>query len=89
MCSDCMLGPQKAEQWLAWAVSVMDPVHVYYKFWMLHSGVGFTNQRQLWGTVGGREGADLRTVGIVKDTRLLFPYSCNGLIKVKTTVKLD
>lgn len=67
-------GHQKAEQWLTWAVSVMDPVHVYYKFWVLHSGVQVHKSTSTLGHGGRKREADLRTVGIVKDTRLLFPY---------------
>lgn len=32
-------GHRKAEERLTRAVSVRHPVHVYYKFWMLHPGV--------------------------------------------------
>ena len=67
-------GPPEGRAVADVAVSVMDPVHVYYKFWMLHSGLQVHKSTSTLGHGGRKREADLRTVGIVKDTRLLFPY---------------
>lgn len=67
-------GPRKAEERLTWAVSGMYPVHVYYKFWMLHVGVRVHKSTSMLVGSGREREVDVRTVGMVKATRQLFPY---------------
>lgn len=57
---------------------------------MLDSGMQVHKSTAVPVQSGRKAGVGLWTVGIATDTRLLFPIlKCNGLIKVKTTVKVD
>ena len=67
-------SPREAEQQFTWAVSVMDPGHGYCKFWMFHSGVQAHQSTSRRCRVGGRGRCMCGLVGIVKNTRRLFPY---------------